>query len=121
MFMLASMFLGLVVITKLMDLFSTLKCVRPEQEKNPLAQLLMKKTGMGFRRVLYVITALAFIIVVVVWTEMYFIRIVYYEIVVVLLSAIVSYFQYGAYINNSKRKTIPGIRFFLKSRYYSQR
>jgi uncharacterized membrane protein YqjE len=118
MFILTSCFLALVVITKFMDLYSTVKHGYPEREKNPLVKILMN-TGMGLRWTLYTVTAFAIIIVIGVWVEMYYVRSVWYEIATIIISGIVAYAQFGAYMHNSKRKELPGMKLFTKSRYYS--
>ncbi len=110
--------IGILLATKALDVYSTIRFVPSYAERNPIAQVLMKKLRLSFPNTIVVIMLIYFLIVLLsipialamgsvgIW-------------IFVICNLITSYYQVGAYYYNAKRKIIPGMGFILNCRWYN--
>ena len=112
----------LVIVTKLMDIHSTLKYLGPKQERNPVVQWLLLKVGLSFRTCILLIVVLYYALMVFSYFSLKdsVLEKNLYSVLVILECLIISYFQVGAYYLNARGKIFPGMRFLLNTSWYSK-
>ncbi len=106
------------VISKFLDLWSTIRNVSASVERNPLVHFLMKKLNMSFVKAIWSIALFAVLIAIGMGVGAYVSGRSEAKLSVSLYLLIASYFQYGAYFLNEKKKLIFGMHWLLRSRYY---
>lgn len=108
----------LLIATKALDLYTTIKYVPAHAERNLLVQLLMKKLRFTFNQSLAFVMMLFFLTTYVCFLaarETGVIGIIINNIMML----IISYFQIGAYYLNKERKRIPGMNWILSWQFYN--
>lgn len=111
----------LVGVSKLPDIFSTWKYLRPEQERNPVVQWLMRKAGLSFKASILVISLFYYF-----YLGLHFLVMdefldsgLLMQVLTLVVCTVVSYFQIGAYYWNTGKGCFWGMRILLRTRWYS--
>ena len=110
----------LVILTKLLDIYSTLKYLGPKQERNPIVQLLLLKFGLSFHVSIMLVSVFYYVVIAFVYLSLdkTILENSFYGVMSSLECLLISYFQVGAYFLNAKGKHFPGIRFLLNTNWY---
>ena len=107
--------LVLVVWTKFLDCYSTHKFIGEDVEKNPIPKLLKKYFSINFYLSIWLIFAfVVFLSVVIAFLNYYMIENFWAKVSIIFYLSVGSYFQFGAYVFNSRNKAIPGISLILR-------
>ncbi len=110
----------LTLLTKILDVFSTLKYVPSYAERNPIPRFLEKKLGLLFSQSVCLIFLAALILILSTFLiAVFFIESPILKCLIIVIALIDSYFQFGAFLYNAKGILIPFMRQLLSFRFYN--
>ena len=121
MLLLINISFALVVITKALDIYSTVKYLDSSVERNPIVRKLTFKYGMSFKTAIFLIAIIYYFIIGIIYLNLTVevSKDAYYCLLGICECLVLSYFQIGAFLLNKKGKRVPGMNWILKLNWYS--